>query len=262
MRIQELTTERNSLGEKVRQDETELNLLSNTRGQLKERLNELTTHLQHTRNSISDFQTRQEENNKELERLLGGDNSKHFNETLTQAYLQSRQHMERQQNHTIQKRETFLQLKGREEELHETMLGTDAMAATERSALDVWIRQYNASHSPVQYTELEQFFGQDRDWTRVREEIRSTDMEAKLTQAKVDQLRSQMVALQAEGNIPDGDVTDALLALAKQEEVLEKRRRDAMLQIATNTITLQAHEKAETLIKDEKMKENTLNRNI
>lgn len=262
MRIQELTTERNSLGEKVRQDETELNLLSNTRSQLKERLNELMTHLQHTRNSISDFKTRQEENNKELERLLGGDNSKHFNETLTQAYLQSRQHMERQQNHTIQKRETFLQLKGREEELHETMLGTDAMAATERSALDVWIRQYNASHSPVQYTELEQFFGQDRDWTRVREEIRSTDMEAKLTQAKVDQLRSQMVALQAEGNIPDGDVTDALLALAKQEEVLEKRRRDAMLQIATNTITLQAHEKAETLIKDEKMKENTLNRNI
>ncbi len=255
MQIQELTSERNMLTEKVKEEEMLLAQMLAVKETTERLYAELKQELQGLTDTTADYDTRMEENNKELERLLDGKSAKQFNDSLLASYLHSRENLERQQGATEQKKEAHLFISGKEEELRQTSANTDALTAEERSALDIWIRQYNASHSPVQYTELQQFFEQEKDWTHVRETIRKVDMDAKLTQAKVDQIKSQMVALQAEGNIPDGDTSDALLALAKQEETLEKRRREVMLLIATNTITLQDHEKAETLIKDEKMKE-------
>ena len=257
MRIQELTKERRELTEGIRQQEEQLAQMTAARSQNRMCLTELMQYLQGTIDAVNDCDKRMEENGKELESLLGGQSPDQFSQTLVGQYLENRKKMEGQQQLTDSRKKEFLLTQGRAEDLKETAAKTDAMAAEERSMLDVWIRQYNASHSPVQYAELAQFFEQDKDWTRVRELIRSTDMEARLTQAKVDQLRSQMVSIQAEGNIPDGDATEALLALAKQEEVLEKRRMDAMLLIATHKLTLQAHEKAEALIRGEKMQESS-----
>lgn len=255
MQIQELTAERRQLSDKVREEEGELQRMEAVKEQKLRLQAALLAHQQAVLDVTNDCENRTGENNKELERMLGGQHSKQYHSMLIDHFLEDRQKMERQREVTVQKKEEYLHTKGQEEELQQTASLTDAMAAEERSALDVWIRQYNASHSPVQYSELKNFFEQERDWTLVREEIRAIDMDARLTQAKVDQLRSQMVAVQAEGNIPDGDTTEALLALAKQEEVLEKRRREAMLLIATHTLTLQNHEKAENMIKGEQMKE-------
>lgn len=255
MRIQELTAERNQLTAGLADNEHTLQLMLANLEQSKARLADLRQQQQLTQAGIENLANLIEENNKELERLLHGMKSKQYNDLLLDQFLKSRQKQEQQQQVTTLQRENFLLNQGRLAELKDTAQRTDLMATTERSALDVWIRQYNASHSPVQYSELEHFFEQERDWTNIRGQIRATDMDALLTQAKLEYLKSQMVALQAEGNIPDGDVTEALLAMAKQEEVLEKRRMDAMLLIATNTLTLQAHEKAEAQIKSEKMKE-------
>lgn len=255
MRIQELARERGELSEAVAGQEARLEVLIALKERNAECLAELRQSHQATLDDMSDYENLMGENDKELERLLEGKNPKQYNDDLLDLFLENRKRMENQQATTNRRQEAYLYAKGKLEELEVTAGRTDSMATAERSALDIWIRQYNASHSPVQYSELEHFFGQERDWTSIREQIRRTDMDARLTQAKVDHLRSQMVALQAEGNIPDGDTTEALLALAKQEEVLEKRRMDAMLLIATNTLTLQAHEKAEGQIKGEKMKE-------
>ena len=255
MRVQDLAQERSTLLEAVSAQEGQMMMLVAGKEQTEEQLSDLRQHHQAALDSIADYENLTGENDKEMERLLDGKNPKQYYDILQGQFLDSRKRMEEQQTSVNRQLEAYLLVKGKLEELEETARRTDEVAIGERSALDVWIRQYNASHSPVQYSELEHFFEQEHDWTSLRDQIRATDMEARLTQAKVDQLRSQMVALQAEGNIPDGDTTEALLALAKQEEVLEKRRMDAMLLIATNTLTLQAHEKAEAQIKGEKMKE-------
>lgn len=255
MLIQEITNERQQLSESLSTNEAQLQVESATLKQKQEQLDELQQQLLANQNTLNDLSNLTEGNNKELERLLQGMDSKQYREILLNQYLEDRQKAEHQREKTDSKKESCLQAKGKLDELRQTANATDNMAAQERSALDIWMRQYNATHSPVQYSELEQFFQVDRDWTTIREQIRSIDLESKLTQAKVDHLRGQMVALQAEGNIPDGDTTEALLTLAKQEEVLEKRRGDAMLLIATNTLTLQAHEKADNQVKGEKMRE-------
>lgn len=255
MRIQELTNERKQLTASLKETEQQLLMTDTIREQTRIRQQELNSELTAIQNAIDKYEKLTEENSKELERLLHGMKAKQYNDQLISQYQECSKKLEQQRLTTDSKKETYIQAQGKLENLLYISTQTDEMTARERSALDIWMRQYNASHSPVQYSELAQFFQQNRDWTQIRENIRSIDMESKLTQAKLDQLRGQMVALQAEGNIPDGDATDALLALAKQEEVLEKRRKDTMLLIATNTLTLQAHEKAENQIKGEKMKE-------
>lgn len=257
LRIQELTTERGTLSRQVEQEKAKLQEMETIAEHFIKRKDVLDKKRHDTELLIEDCNSRIEEAQKEIHRLLEGYTSKQYNEKLVGEYLLNKQNLEQQKTQTGKKKEAYLYCGGSLEELKQISQETDQMTANERSGLDVWIRQYNATHSPVQYNELANFFEQEQDWTKIREEIRSIDMEERLTQTRVDQLRSQMVALQAEGNIPDGDTTDTLINLAKQEEVLEKRRRDAMLLIATNTLTLQAHEKAEALIKSEKMKEQT-----
>jgi len=255
MRIQEISTERTQLTAKVQEEEQLLAEIQAVHEQTQLRFNELKQQQQITQNHLVDAQNLTDENNKELERLLQGMNSKLYHEKMTNQWQADRKKMEEQRDVVDTAKEAYLQAKGRQEELRQTATKTDAMANQERSSLDIWIRQYNASHSPVQYVELEQFFEEEKDWTLIREQIRKADLDARLTEAKLDYLKSEMVALQAEGNIPDGDATEALLTMAKQEEVLEKRRHEVMLLIATNTLTLQAHEKAEAQITSDKMKE-------
>ena len=255
MQIQDLTAERRRLNAEVKDDKEKLELLRESARHTEGILAELNAQQQIILSTIADCEDLVSENNKEMEKLLDGKSPEMFSENLVGEYLACRKKLEDQRQVYESKKDEYLLAKGRAEELDQTSRKTDSMSAGERSVLDVWIRQYNAGHSPVQYGELANFFEQECDWPLIREKIRKTDMDSLLTQARVDQLRSQMVALQAEGNIPDGDASQALVALAKQEEVLEKRRMDAMLQIATNTLMLQAHEKAESQMKNEKMKE-------
>ena len=255
MQIQDLTAERRRLNAEVKDDKEKLELLRESARHTEGILAELNAQQQIILSTIADCEDLVSENNKEMEKLLDGKSPEMFSENLVGEYLACRKKLEDQHQVYESKKDEYLLAKGRAEELDQTSRKTDSMSAGERSVLDVWIRQYNAGHSPVQYGELANFFEQECDWPLIREKIRKTDMDSLLTQARVDQLRSQMVALQAEGNIPDGDASQALVALAKQEEVLEKRRMDAMLQIATNTLMLQAHEKAESQMKNEKMKE-------
>lgn len=132
-----------------------------------------------------------------------------------------------------------------------TQLGEKA--TTERQALDLWIRSFNANHSPVQYVELEQAFSNNTDWNNIREHVRQVRMDTTLCQARVDALRSSLIALQAEGlhlSIREGDESQKEAIIA-QREILEARRNETLLQIAQYQATLQAHEQAKERLKQE-----------
>ena len=114
----------------------------------------------------------------------------------------------------------------------------------EHSRLDIWIHNFNMHHPPVQYTELQEVFGEGKDWLDIRSNIRKTQHDIIRCQARVDDMNSRLIALQAEGNYHNADNETLQESLVAQMETLEGKRREVMMQIARQTVALEEHEKA------------------
>ena len=94
--------------------------------------------------------------------------------------------------------------------------------------------------------ELERLLADGRDWKELRSQIRAIALEQALVQARVDELRAEIIALQAEGMQPvaeDGRAEQDLLQAQLLD--LERQRRDILKQIAHYDELLDAHEKAQ-----------------
>ncbi len=118
------------------------------------------------------------------------------------------------------------------------------MLAQGRAEVDVWIHNFNAQNSPIQYAELERMTQDDRDWHELRTRVQSSVLETALCQERVDSLNSRIVSLQAEGGKASDNEEEMLASLASQQELLEQQRRNIMLQIARADITLESQEHA------------------
>ena len=114
----------------------------------------------------------------------------------------------------------------------------------ERSRLDLWIRNFNMHHPPVQYTELEEVFSEEKDWEATRSRIQTVLRDTALCQARVDDLNSRLLSLQSDGNYHNADNEALQESLASQQENLESKRREIMMQIARYSVALEDHEKA------------------
>ena len=119
--------------------------------------------------------------------------------------------------------------------------------AEERRELDVWMRHYNANHPSVQFAELERLLGDGREWGSIRQQVRENTIEQAVTQSRVDRLRAQIIALQADGLRPiSDDGENEQEQLRTQKEELEQRRRAIQLQIARYDALLDTHDNTST----------------
>lgn len=255
MRLQELTKEWNQLNDELReaQNQRTLQELTLEHGQQIHQI--LLANMQQVDDDLQNCHDMLEEGRKQLERLLDGDSSKTRLKQLLEDRDGARECFDRQDDVVKASERHMQEMAGRLTENADNGRLTDERTSTERQKLDIWMRQYNANHSPVQYAELEEVFGTDRNWNDMRERLRSMEVESLLTQSRVDKLRSQLVALQAEGSINDGDADMVQHQLATQIETLEQRRKEAMMLIANFTQQINAHHKAEAQIREEQMKE-------
>ena len=114
----------------------------------------------------------------------------------------------------------------------------------ERSRLDTWIHNFNMNHPPVQYAELEDVFGGEKDWEGIRLRVRKITQDIILCQAHVEDLNSRFIALQAEGSYQTANEEKLQETMAAQQESLEGKRREIMMQIARQAVALEEHEKA------------------
>ena len=199
--------------------------------------------------------TMRKEGEKEYATLLSDRDVKEYYESyalqIKKAEQEWREHLEATQQET----QILAKLDGRLQELTSFGEGIAAEAVSERSQLDIWMRQFNANHPPVQYTELEQAFAKDKDWNITRDKIRSLRIEVMLEQARVDNLRSSIVALQAEGMRPsDNDDAGVLESLLAQKETLEKQRQEVLIQLAEQHIAQTRHEECREWLKAEEEK--------
>ena len=195
------------------------------------------------------------EGEKTYENMLGEQEVKECFDAYYRQLCEMQQTVKKQQETAREAAINFATLDGRATQLLQMGNMLDERVVGERSALDIWMRQFNASHPPVQYAELERAFEQSKDWNKTREQVRSTRIEAMLEQTRVDSLRSAIVALQAEGMRPAAeDEVEAMETLVAQQEQLEKQRRETLMQLAELHIALNRHEECKAQLKEEEEK--------
>ena len=114
----------------------------------------------------------------------------------------------------------------------------------ERSRLDLWIRNFNMHHPPVQYAELQEIFNEEKDWESIRSVILNVQRDVAVCQSRVDDLNSRLLSLQADGNYHNADDETVQESLAAQLESLESKRNEISMQIARLSVALEDHEKA------------------
>ena len=120
--------------------------------------------------------------------------------------------------------------------------------ASEMRELDLWMGKYNMSHPPVQASELEEILVDGREWGEKRSRLRQIQVDYAVVQNRVDNLRAQIISLQAEGMRAVSDDGQSELALLRDQiEQLEEQQRDQQLQLAQLNQQLRAHEQATNL---------------
>lgn len=114
--------------------------------------------------------------------------------------------------------------------------------AEEKSALDIWIRKYNANHSPVQFGELEQTFSGDTDWNRLREDIRTLTVNKLVTEARTEEARLALAAHQVNALSQGQEKEDRTVALNAEIARLESEQDTILTRIAGYKARIEAHE--------------------
>lgn len=185
------------------------------------------------------------EQNKSYDKMLGKNDVKVYFDQLYQQLTKARADENREHKLTHDMMKEISLIRGHHDayvELGETLSNE---CAQKRSVIDLWIRGFNTQHPPVQYSELERVFMEERDWSAVRGKVLHMQEDMAVCQAIVDNMRSRLIALQAEGGrtaVREGD--DVQSDLVAQRDMLETRRREAMMQVARLTVALEDDEKA------------------
>lgn len=142
----------------------------------------------------------------------------------------------------------LLELKAHYADTQEFIQQTEQLEAEQRVEIDVWMRRYNASNPPVQFSELQRMLSDTRDWNALRTDIRELKINLTVTQSRVEHLRAELVALQAEGmNVSLEEAEAEREALRTQAEELLSQQRSITQQMARYDEQLRWHEIAQTL---------------
>ncbi len=119
---------------------------------------------------------------------------------------------------------------------------TEEQIASEKSALDCWIRKYNAGHSPVQFSELEHTFTNATDWNALREEIRTLALNKSVAEARMEEARLTLAAHQVNALSQGQEKEDRTAALNVEIAKLENEQSRILTKIAGYTARIEAHE--------------------
>lgn len=255
MRIKDINKEWDDITEKLNDMEYNRKLKERELNHLQQVHQSLISQITMLEDDRRDCRESLEVDKKTHEKLIGKRSCKQILKELINTYTESRRALDNQREVKNKFELTKREILGKQTECIDFSNKTDERASTERQGVDVWMRKYNANHPPVQYTELEKMFVIDRNWNDIRAHLRSLQLDALLTQARVDKLGSQIISLQAEGSISDMDTDVIQNQLSSQIETFETRRKETMMQIALLTQQLNAHKKAENAIKEEQMRE-------
>lgn len=179
------------------------------------------------------IQDLKKECNNTLSKLIDNQEAKHVYNQAVQNLEESQKEEEELLKQKEQAKWQLCLKNGALEELQTRDKELEQDIMQEKSALDIWMRKYNATHSPVQFSELQQLFASDTDWQHIRQTTRSLQFELSMVQEKVDLLQAELAAHQADGSKP-GESTEKEVntLLIERKKTLEQERKNVIGQIA------------------------------
>lgn len=239
-----LTNTWKTVNSQILKEEQELTLYKAQHETLLQEFRTFRHYLELVENRTGDRQNRIDENENTIKQTVGEAGPKQL---YDEAYLQMANAKQAEKNEWEETQKIQVEmnyLRGRNEFHNIYGKELSEKLSEEHSRLDLWIRNFNMHHPPVQYTELQEVFSEEKDWIAVRSRIQQVQKDIIRCQTRVDEMNSRFIALQAEGNYHNADNESLQESLAAQMENLEGKLHDVMMQIARLTVALEDHEKA------------------
>lgn len=245
IRIQQQIDTWKALNEDIRQDERMLAEKEIRQISLAEALNMQKQYVTSLQDGLEGTINVLEQNRNAFHKMFGDKEVQDVQKEKYQMVLEIYEQLQKKTKECLAVQHEWDDLKGRQMATQSMAEVLEQRIAQERSDLDLWIRQFNATHPPVQYAELERVFSACNDWGMLREQIREAKFGAALAQAKVDEVRSALLAHQTDLARPSSrDGAGTHTALITQKDELEKKRREILLQMAAYDARLEEHERA------------------
>ncbi len=242
--IQQMMNAWEAVNDKIRTEQQELSVENAILKELEHTRQMVLLRQEAIEERIEKCRIRISENQKSKEQLWGTNTSKNPFLEAHEQLRQAKSNEAKVRDSAIQIRRKVDEMTGRNDFNAQTNLMLREELNAERSQLDLWIHNFNAHNPPVQYAELEKIFSEERDWNTIRQKVDDIQLQTALTQSRVNDLNSRFISLQAEG-VQMGEIEEvAHRQLVEQQESLESKRRDIVLQLARLTLALEEHEKA------------------
>ena len=183
-----------------------------------------------------------------IEKLLSGEQAKDLFNRYREMLAAQQSLWQKSRERTNEQLQTLLDLRAQQQIHNENIQLSSQRLANERLGLDLWMGRYNATHPPVQISELDRVLADGKDWNELRRQVRDIILEQATTQAKVDSIKAEIIELQAEGTRIDTDNGQQEQELLhQQQDTLEAQRQEILQQIAHFEEQLKAHDAVRSL---------------
>lgn len=193
---------------------------------------------------------RKNENLKAYQQLIPERDAKNLYQNHLQSVRDARERFEEERSRTDGIRHENDTMQGRHDYYKEHIGRLEGESSTLNERLDLWMHAFNLQHPPVRLGELDEVFADGKDWSKIRSNLKQTNNDILLCQAKVEDLNSRIIALEAEdGHLshPNADIQESIAA---KQQSLTKQRGETMMQIARLSVQIEDHEKALTALRN------------
>ncbi len=181
----------------------------------------------------------------ELRRLFGESSPLKETETLQLAIAQMREAEQKVLHECEAGTGRVRQLEGKRDNLLHTRLENQQQLQQKMQELDLFILRFNGSHSPVQFTELEKLFSDERNWKALREKLTELKENRMLAENRLEQARQALLAIQAEPIRPEDETEATRLALAEELKAKQTELEQIAEQLEACRVRLRSHAQCE-----------------
>lgn len=144
-----------------------------------------------------------EQKREELQHLFGDKTPQEEAEALQKAVGEARTAKTEARTAVEKVRKEAHRLEGRRDNLLKARLESQRLLQEKQEQLDLMILRFNGTHSPVQFSELEELFETPCDWQALRRKIDGLKKRRMLAENALDQARRELQTVQAETDRPE-----------------------------------------------------------
>ena len=193
-----------------------------------------------SRDTVCEAIDRREE---ELRRILGSRPPKEEMQALQQAIQDARLQEQNAEEEHDESARMLLTLETRYASLMNWREKAQKQIQELTEQLDLKILKYNATHSPVQFAELERLFGEKCDWKALRLQIDQARQQQEAAKNELEQARKTLLALQADPGRPAEDSKSTVYDLQSKIKETEAQSAKTKEDLKEAEASLQLHQR-------------------